>query len=76
MPRFFFHFREGDQVQRDEEGIVVDSAQQAMAWAFKALDAMPHDETDGMLQVTDERGRSVVALPFAFSGWAPNVTRH
>lgn len=76
MPRFYFHIREGNQLHRDEEGFDLSSAHQAMAWAFEALSAMPSDDTDGMVQITDEGGRAIIALPLAFSGRTPRATRH
>jgi glyoxylate carboligase len=70
MPsRFYFHLNNGEDVIRDEEGILVSDADAALIAAMeviqelRAQDAMSAAEWQGWrLEITDEAGRVIQSL--------------
>jgi hypothetical protein len=67
MPRYYFDIRDGEYVQKDNEGSVLNGVAAAKAQALKTLPDMARDELRGddrrefVVEVKDENGRSVLA---------------
>ena len=67
MPRFFFHVRQGEDVEPDVTGLDLPSAEIAQSAGLKALHDL-HDEmaaegfTDWTLEVADEEGAIILRL--------------
>jgi hypothetical protein len=70
MPRFYLHIRRGREVEADREGVEFPTLAIAEREAVKALAGawrkMPSnmDPTRYTLEVADEEGRPVLAIPF------------
>ena len=71
MPRFFFHIRDGESID-DPDGMYLPDSQTARLEALRsARDIMAEDVRRGRLQlgswieVTDEQGEAIFAVPFA-----------
>jgi hypothetical protein len=81
VPRFFFHIRDGEPID-DPDGMYLPDARTARLEALRsARDIMAEDVRRGRLQlsswieVTDEQGEAIFAVPFAEAveitgGWA------
>jgi hypothetical protein len=72
MPRYYFHIRKGDVLADDAEGIEVsetDSLEEEAIEAARDLlaegDLQGLDRREWVFEVADERGRTVLTLPFA-----------
>ena len=65
MPRFFFDCRDGDRLIRDDEGLVIDTVEEARHEAARALgemarDALPDDgDREMSIDVRDEKHASL-----------------
>ena len=71
MPRFFFHIRDGESID-DPDGMYLPDTRSARLEAMRsARDIMAEDVRRGHLplsawiEVTDEHGEAIFALPFA-----------
>ncbi|EJC64658.1 hypothetical protein Rleg5DRAFT_1412 [Rhizobium leguminosarum bv. viciae WSM1455] len=71
MTRFYFHIRDGDQVERDLEGIEfsnVQAAEQEALMAAREMVAelvMQGQRIEGKIfEIDDENGNRVLAVPF------------
>lgn len=72
MPHFFFHVRNSEGFLEDEEGEELADLDAARAVAVTAVRSIISDESKGGLidlrgriEVSDESGRPVLALPFS-----------
>ncbi len=72
MARYFFHFRNGEMLTRDELGIEFDSAAMALAEGAKAAIAMwselleqRSEPTRCAFEISDEGGNVLFVLPFS-----------
>ena len=67
MPRYYFDIRDGDYVQKDNEGTVLNGVAEAKTQAVKTLPDLSRDEmpSDGrrefVIEVRDENGRPMLA---------------
>ncbi|MGJ7043210.1 hypothetical protein J2Y63_006494 [Shinella sp. BE166] len=71
MPRFYFHIRDGDELEIDPQGTVFDTIEAAVIDARMAAreilaEKLLNDEViDGQrFEITDEKGELVETLPF------------
>ena len=73
MPRYFLHVRDGDHLQRDEEGEQfrdVEAARgEALAiaremWAEALRDRDDRDYLDAVILITDRQDREVLSVSF------------
>ncbi len=66
MPRYYFDIRDGEYVQKDNEGTVLSGLAQAKAQAVKTLPDMARDEMadrdqrEFVIEVKDESGRPLL----------------
>jgi len=66
MPRYYFDIRDGDYVQKDDEGTILPSVREAKAQAVKTLPDIARDELpdadrrEFVIEVKDENGRPVL----------------
>ena len=66
MPRYYFDIRDGDYVQKDNEGTVLGGLAEAKAQAVRTLPDIARDEVpDGdqrefVIEVKDENGRPLL----------------
>ena len=72
MPRYFFHYHQGEELSPDDQGLEFDSVEAAYLSAYKgALDMwselmrMRLDPRDSAFEVTDAQNRQMFVLPFA-----------
>ena len=66
MQRFYFDIRDGEYVQKDNEGTILNGLEEARAQSLKTLpdiarDDMPDgDRREFVIEVKDENGRPVL----------------
>ena len=66
MPRYYFDIRDGEYVQKDNEGTVLNGLPEVKAQAVKTLPDVAQDELPGndrrefVVEVKDENGRAVL----------------
>ena len=67
MPRYYFDIRDGEYVQKDNEGTVLNGVAEAKAQAVRTLPDLARDEMPSgpqrefVIEVRDENGRPVLA---------------
>jgi hypothetical protein len=71
MPRYYFHYQNGDQTTPDAEGVVLPDAEAAWYQAVRSVrELINEDLKNGALrpgqcvEISDERGECVNAVPF------------
>jgi hypothetical protein len=67
MPRYFFHIRDGYDLDEDEEGIELPDVEAARAEALATVEELRdelRDAGDIELEITDESGRRLLTVPF------------
>lgn len=76
MHRYFFHFRQGDELSRDRIGMHLPSldvarAEALYAWREVIALAAQSGETphDCEIQIVDDLGETVLSLPFGERSW-------
>jgi hypothetical protein len=68
MPRYYFDIRDGEYVQKDNEGTVLRGLAEAKAQAVKTLpdiarDEIPYgDQREFVIEIKDENGRPLVTV--------------
>lgn len=69
MPLYYFHIRNGCDLERDPEGMELpdlDSAHaEALIVARELVDAVPEFNKDTLIEIVDETGRTLLCVPFA-----------
>jgi hypothetical protein len=72
MPRFYFHFKRGEEVELDAEGLDFPSMEEAYLEAFRAavelwgeLLAKRQDPTTMAFEICDSAGNHLLTLPFS-----------
>jgi hypothetical protein len=71
MARYHFHLHDRSGMLADEEGVMLDSAADALRLALTNARGLISDDVasgvldlNGAIQVTDEQGRTLLILPF------------
>jgi hypothetical protein len=75
MPRYHFHFREGDRITKDDEGMELADEEAAVREAMFAAKEMIAQALlrgepvprQAEFDVTDSEGRHLCSLPFSFA---------
>ena len=69
MPRFYFHVRDGFEVDEDDEGVELPDFEAARAEALATVEELREElagDAAGIeLEITDDTGRRLLTVPFA-----------
>ena len=67
MPRYFFHLRDGFDLDEDDEGVELPDFEAARAEAFATVAELRDELRDAgniELEIADETGRRLLTVPF------------
>jgi hypothetical protein len=67
MPRYFFHIRDGFDLDEDDEGVELPDFEAARAEALATVDELRDELADAgdiELEIADETGRRLLSVPF------------
>jgi hypothetical protein len=67
MPRYFFHIRDGFDLDEDDEGVELPDIEAARAEALATVEELRNELRDAgniELEIADESGRRLLSVPF------------